>query len=76
MLLRLLACLGVDHELAYRYPAVVADVWVVLVWCCGEGIAGWRYSVLVHSASLFLWAGPPGCFLTRGGFLFDNTRRI
>jgi uncharacterized protein YjbI with pentapeptide repeats len=23
----------------------------------GEGIAGWRYSVLVHSSLLFLWAG-------------------
>src|SRR5215210_3009095 len=28
---------------------------VVVAWCCVEGIAGWRYSVLVHSDSSFLW---------------------
>src|SRR5215217_2546180 len=52
-LLYLLARLGVDHDLAYRYPAIVAGVGafvlVVVVGCSREGIAGWRYSVLVHS---------------------------
>src|SRR5215218_23781 len=51
----LFARLRVDHELAYRYPAIVAGVGVVLVVmvsCCREGIAGWRYSVLAaHGAT-------------------------
>jgi hypothetical protein len=33
---------------------------VMVVGRCVEGIAGWRYSVLVHSSLLFLWAAPPG----------------
>ena len=42
VLLDLLACLGVDHELAYRYPAIVAAMGslVLVVVCCMEGIAG------------------------------------
>src|SRR5215212_10062348 len=56
-LLRLLARLVVDHELAYRYPAISAGVGalVLVVGCCVEGISDWRYSVLVHRTSL-LWA--------------------
>jgi hypothetical protein len=41
---------------------------LVVVWCCGEGIAAWRYSLLVHSASLFLWAGPREMRTPRGRF--------
>jgi hypothetical protein len=70
VLLYLLARLLTGDALADAYPAAIAAAGMldlVVVWCCGEGIAGWRYSVLVHSASLFLWAVPPGCFLTRGG---------
>ncbi len=69
-LLRLFAGLVVD-ELADGDPAAVADVRVVLVvaWCCLEGIAGWRYSVLVHSASL---CGPclRGVSSPAGAFLY------
>jgi hypothetical protein len=33
---------------------------VLILRCCVEGIAGWRYSGLVHSILTFLWAVPPG----------------
>jgi hypothetical protein len=54
VLLRLLTRLGVDHDLSERYPAVVAGVRALVlgVGCCVEGIAGWRYSVLIHSCLL------------------------
>jgi hypothetical protein len=33
---------------------------ILVVGYCVEGIASWRYSVLVHSYASFLWAAPPG----------------
>jgi len=50
MLLRLLARLRVGDELADGDPATIAGVRVVLVvvWCCGEGIAVGRYPLGVH----------------------------
>ena len=52
VLLRLFARLGVERDLAESYPAVVAGVGVIVLvvgsCACVEGIAGWRYSVLVH----------------------------
>jgi hypothetical protein len=36
---------------------VGALVLVVMVWCCVEGIAGWRHPLGVHSVTAFLWAG-------------------
>ncbi len=38
--------------------AAVGNIVVVILKSSGvEGIAGWRYSVLVHSGILSLWAG-------------------
>src|SRR5215210_3653593 len=35
----------------------VVRLYGVVMVCCVEGIAGWRYALGVHSASPFLWAG-------------------
>src|SRR3954447_15364900 len=51
-LFRLFAGLRVDHDLPQRHPAAVAGVEalvLVVMGCRREGIAGRRYSVLVHS---------------------------
>ncbi len=77
MLLYLFACFLVDDELAYRYPATIAGVRAVpiVVWCCLEGIAGWRYPLGVHSYTSFLWAGPRGIrrqTSRRGRFAFTQ----
>ncbi len=72
MLLRLLAGLLIDDELADGDPPTIAGVRVVqilaAVWCCGEGIAGWRYSVLVHSALSFSVGRVPGDAVSAGPF--------
>jgi hypothetical protein len=76
VLFRLLASLGINRDLAYRYPAVVAGVGVVLavmVSCCREGIAGWRYDVIVHSFSSSLWAGSRGALTPAGPFTYLTT---
>jgi len=39
---------------------------ILVVGCCMEGIAGWRYSVLVHSDSSFPVGRVPGCSSTCG----------
>jgi len=67
----LLTRLQVEDLYLHTHPAVVAGVGVIIliIGCCVEGIAGWRYSVLVHSYSSSLWAGlhceitPAGPFL-------------
>ena len=52
--------LGLDNA-AKVYPAVHAGVGalvLVVVGCCVEGIASWRYPLDVHSCLLkWLWAG-------------------
>ena len=50
--------------------AIVAGVeaLVLVVGCCVEGIAGWRYSVLVHRVTAFLWAGSRGVRAPAGPF--------
>ena len=76
VLLRLLARLGVEDELAYRYPAIVAGVGVLVlvVGCCVEGIAGWRYSVLVHSLYSISVGRVPGCVTTCGAISVSTHR--
>ena len=46
----LFASLRVRDHLAYRHPTAVAAgaLVMIMIGCCMEGIAGWRYSVLVH----------------------------
>src|SRR5215210_3879677 len=39
---------------------------VLVVGCCVEGIAGWRYSVLVHISSSGCVGRVPGCSSTCG----------
>jgi hypothetical protein len=59
--LYLFARLLVEGGVAEVDVPVQARVRVVLVvGCCVEGIAGRRYSVLVHRGSSFLWAGLRG----------------
>jgi hypothetical protein len=59
--LDLFACLLVEDGVAEVDVADQARVRVVLILrCCVEGIAGWRYSGLVHSILTFLWAVPLG----------------
>src|SRR5215218_2858549 len=67
VLLRLLARLRVDHELAYRYPAIVADVRgfdlvVVEIMISGRWMR-WVRSRLVsgHWRLTLLWSRPFGC---------------
>ena len=51
---------------------VQAGVRVILVvGCCMEGIAGWRYSVLVHSDLQVCVGRVPGCSITRGAIPFS-----
>src|SRR5215204_1885591 len=58
--LYLFARLLIDGGVSEVDVPVQARVRVVLVvGCCVEGIAGWRYSMLVHRTYL-LWAAPPG----------------
>jgi hypothetical protein len=75
VLLYLFACLVVDHELAYRHPAVVAGVWVILILgCCGERIACQRpgvYTVLTQRALSF--GSGLGVLPHRRGHLFINS---
>jgi hypothetical protein len=52
---------------------VIVAIVLVVVWCCLEWITGWRYSVFVHSASLFLWAGPREMASPRGRFVSTGT---
>src|SRR5215211_4717786 len=68
--LYLAAHVVIDH-LADEHEALITGVWGLkaleagvvrlygVVWCCREGNAGWRYSVLVHR-TLLLWAVPRG----------------
>src|SRR5215218_3219097 len=48
--------------IAQEHPSVVAEVGCLLSVgaprCCVEGIASWRYSVLVHSGHPFCGPGP------------------
>src|SRR5829696_6041007 len=62
LLENLLSRVGVENRYLHADPAIVAGVGMLVLafGCCVEGIAGRRYSVLVHSASPFLWAVPPG----------------
>jgi hypothetical protein len=64
----------IDHELAYRYPPIVAGVRVVLVgrWVWLEGTCG----KVIHVNLLLGWPASGELRPSRGGFLFDNTRRI
>jgi len=61
VLLRLLARLRVDHELAYRYPAVVAGVGaLVLVIVVLSGWGRGTRGKLIHVNLLVRLAAPPG----------------
>jgi len=62
VLLYLLARLGIDHELAYRYPAVVAGVGplALAVVLLSRWVRGYARLAGVHRGSTFLWAAPPG----------------
>ena len=65
--LDLFACLLVEDGVPEVDVPVQARVRVILVVrCCMEGIAGWRYSVLVHSDSSFPVGRVPGCSSTCG----------
>jgi len=80
VLLRLLTRLGVDHDLAYRYPAIVAGVGafvlVVVVltrsgwvrwWCARLSGVHWGPFPLVRAS---------GCATTAGAISFSNNRII
>ncbi len=63
--LQLLAGLRIFDHVADVDDGVVTGVGAfvsVVAGCCVEGIAGWRYSVLVHSLSPFLVGRASGVF--------------
>ena len=74
VLLRLLTCPRVDHELTYRYPAIVAGVGAIIpiLTCCREGISRSGYPLGVHSLFPFLWAGSRGVATPAGPFPFQQ----
>src|SRR5215210_9196973 len=77
--LDLFARLLVEGDVPEVDVAVKARVWVVLVvgsFACVEGIAGWRYSVLVHSDLQVLWAVPPGSLDPPAGASYVINSRI
>src|SRR5215218_10483257 len=81
VLLRLLARLGVNRDLAYRYPAIVAGVvtletGVVSLYGVVLLLSGWvrvgcaRLSSVHSSVPTFLWAGLRGVAAPAGPFLY------
>src|SRR5215208_781998 len=74
-LLCLLARLGVDHDLAYRYPAVVADVGALVVVEVIMFLSGWVRGSAVDSFTSTSSVGWPGSevFLAPAGPLLYPT---
>jgi hypothetical protein len=68
VLLRLLAGLGVDHELAKRYPALVAGVGTLSLVVVLSGWVRWERGrlLLVHSVFSLSVGRAPGCATTCG----------
>jgi len=75
-LLRLLARLRVDHDLAYRHPTVVAGVGALVLVLAFGGWVRWMRGRLIHVNTSSVLAAPPGSLDPPAGASYVVNTRI